>query len=109
MVNRISQLSLVLVALLIAGCDSTIPNLDMQCSRENQSIAFKTDMEANALIGSDGSSTAFYDDNLVEIVFANFDEEGRPTRIVNFYPSDPGVEIIENNVSKSWLCVVQNF
>ena len=67
-------------------------------------MKFETDISTSSLIGTDGTSTKFYKDDFFELVFINFDGSGNPERIINYYPNDPGIEIIENNVSSSWRC-----
>ena len=98
------KLSLVFLGLFVSGCEQSVPPLDLKCVRGDQEITFRSDSETNTIIGSDGTSTNFYEDNFMEVVFVNFDDWGKPTRVLNFYPTDPGVEIIEDGVSQSWMC-----
>ena len=90
--------------LTVAACDSGVPNLKLNCARDGSEVLFTTDVNTNSIIGSDGTSTKFYQDNFVEIVFANFDESGSLIRVVNYYPADPGIEIIEDGGSTTWTC-----
>ena len=90
---------------IITGCGGGVPHLKLLCeSPKEGKVLFETDRNTNSLIGDDGTSTKFYQDNLVEVVFVNFDESGNPTRVVNYYPTDPGLEIIEGDDNTGWMC-----
>ena len=87
------------------GCNmNSIPSLKLTCKVGEKEVKFETNINTNSLNGDDGTSTMFYQDNLFEIVFINFDESGRPIRIINYYPTDPGIEIIENGISTTCMC-----
>ena len=87
------------------GCDNgSIPHLKLICKVGENEVRYETDKNTNSLIGDDGTSTMFYKDNFFEIVFINFEQSGKPIRIVNYYPNDPGIEIIENGISTSCMC-----
>ena len=87
------------------GCSSSsIPNLKLICKVGENEVRYETNINTNSLNGDDGTSTIFYKDDFFEIVFINFDESGKPIRIVNYYPTDPGIEIIENGISTTCMC-----
>ena len=89
---------------IITGCGGGLPDLKLLCERGESKVLFETDRDTDSLRGDDGTSTKFYQDNFFEVVFVNFDESGNPIRVVNYYPTDPGLEIIEEDDSKSWMC-----
>ena len=99
--NRVKFL---LLPLLIAGCTEDIPSIDIICTNGNIETTFRTERNSNSLVGSDGSKTAFYADNLFEVVFVNLNHDGKSERVVKYYGSDPGLEIIENGSSETWIC-----
>ena len=69
---------------IISGCGDGVLDLKLLCESPKGKVLFETDRDTNSLIGDDGTSTKFYQDNLVEAVFINFDESGNPTRVVNY-------------------------
>jgi len=90
--------------ILVSGCGDGSPNFKLLCNSGESEVTFETDAASNSLIGDDGTMTKFYQSDLFEIVFINFDESRNPIRIVKYYPTDTGIEVIENNVSTSWKC-----
>jgi len=98
------NLFLTLFVVIITSCGNNIPDLKLLCEKGESNVLFETDENTSSLLGDDGTSTKFYEDNFVEIVFVNFDESGNPKRVVNYYPTDPGIEIIEEGNSTTWTC-----
>ena len=90
--------------ILVSGCGNGTPNFKLLCNSGESEVTFETVAASNSLIGDDGTTTKFYQSDLFEIVFINFDESSNPIRIVKYYPTDTGIEVIENNVSTSWRC-----
>ena len=103
--NRIMKnYFIIFFTIIITSCGSSTPNLKLLCEKGESKILFETDKNTNSLLGDDGTSTKFYENNFVEIVFVNFDGSGNPKRVVNYYPTDPGIEIIEEGKYTSWMC-----